>query len=63
MHTGALEIYGVKKVVESVQDPVKEISLDDAQRMDPGGAAGIGSPLPQADRRAWAAFPLKPPSR
>src|SRR5580698_11557338 len=33
--TGALEIYGVKKVVESVQDPVKEISLDDAQRMDP----------------------------
>src|ERR1700681_2327284 len=34
-HTGALEIYGVKKVVESVQDPVKEISLDDAQRIDP----------------------------
>jgi transcription termination/antitermination protein NusA len=33
--TGALEIYGVKKVVESVQDPVKEISLDDAQKMDP----------------------------
>ncbi len=33
--TGALEIYGVKKVVETVQDPVKEISLDDAQRMDP----------------------------
>ena len=33
--TGALEIYGVKKVVETVQDPVKEISLGDAQRMDP----------------------------
>ncbi len=33
--TGALEIYGVKKVVESVQDPIKEISLDDAQKMDP----------------------------
>src|SRR5580704_14262145 len=33
--TGALEIYGDKKVVESVQDPVKEISLDDAQRIDP----------------------------
>src|SRR5579862_1993484 len=33
--TGALEIYGVKKVVESVQDPVKEISLDEAQRIDP----------------------------
>ena len=33
--TGALEIYGVKKVVEQVQDPVKEISLDEAQRIDP----------------------------
>src|SRR5271155_3897664 len=33
--TGALEIYGVKKVVETVQDPIKEISLDDAVRMDP----------------------------
>src|SRR5580658_10376828 len=33
--TGALEIYGVKKVVEAVQDPDKEISLDDAQRIDP----------------------------
>jgi transcription termination/antitermination protein NusA len=33
--TGALEIYGVKKVVEAVQDPVKEISLDEAQRIDP----------------------------
>ncbi len=33
--TGALEIYGVKKVVEDVQDPVKEISLNDAQRIDP----------------------------
>ena len=34
--TGALEIYGVKKVVEAVQDPVKEISLEEAQRIDPG---------------------------
>jgi len=32
--TGALEIYGVKKVVESVQDPVKEISLSDARKID-----------------------------
>ncbi|HYL76192.1 MAG TPA: transcription termination factor NusA [Bryobacteraceae bacterium] len=32
---GALEIFGVKKVVEAVQDPDKEISLEDAQRMDP----------------------------
>jgi transcription termination/antitermination protein NusA len=33
--TGALEIFGVKKVVVEVQDPVKEISLDEAQRIDP----------------------------
>src|SRR5450755_2756299 len=32
---GALEIYGVKKVVESVVDPVKEISLQDALHIDP----------------------------
>jgi N utilization substance protein A len=33
--TGALEIYGVRKVVELVEDPQKEISLADAQRIDP----------------------------
>ena len=33
--TGALEIFGVRKVVESVQDPGKEISLDDARKLDP----------------------------
>ncbi len=32
---GALEIFGVKKVVETVLDPNKEISLEDAQHMDP----------------------------
>ncbi len=33
--TGALEIYGVRRVVEAVEDPQKEISLADAQRIDP----------------------------
>jgi N utilization substance protein A len=33
--TGALEIYGVKRVVETVQDPDKEISLEAAQHIDP----------------------------
>jgi len=33
--SGALEIYGVRKVVESVQDPLKEISLQEAKRIDP----------------------------
>ncbi len=40
---GALEIYGVKKVVASVLDPVKEISLEDAIRIDP--AAQLESEL------------------
>jgi len=40
---GALEIYGVKKVVESVLDPVKEISLEDAIQIDP--AAQLESEL------------------
>src|SRR5271169_2002234 len=40
---GALEIYGVKKVVESVQDPIKEISLVDAILIDP--AAQLESEL------------------
>ncbi len=33
--TGALEIYGVRKVVDSVQDPIKEISLTEARRLNP----------------------------
>jgi N utilization substance protein A len=41
--TGALEIFGVKKVVENVQDPVKEISLEEAQQIDP--AAQLESEL------------------
>jgi N utilization substance protein A len=32
---GGLEIFGVKKIVETVLDPTKEISLEDALRIDP----------------------------
>jgi transcription termination/antitermination protein NusA len=32
--TGALEIFGLRKVVETVLDPIKEIALFDAQRID-----------------------------
>ena len=41
--TGALEIYGVKKVVQTVQDPDKEISLEEALQIDP--AARLESEL------------------
>src|SRR5579872_1455723 len=33
--TGALEIFGVRKVVDSVQDPTKEMSLNEARRLNP----------------------------
>ena len=39
--TGALQIFGVRQVVEEVTDPLKEISLADAQKKDP--AAEIGT--------------------
>jgi N utilization substance protein A len=38
--TGALEIFGVRQVVESVQDSGKEISLADAHRVDPSAELG-----------------------
>ena len=38
--TGALEIYGLRKVVESVQDPIKEITLQDARRNQHGNIQG-----------------------
>ena len=38
--TGALEIYGVKTVVEDVQDPDKQISLQDAVRVNPAAQPG-----------------------
>lgn len=41
--TGALQIFGVRQVVEEVADPLKEISLADAQRKDP--AAEIGAQI------------------
>lgn len=33
--TGAISIFGVRKVVETVEDPLKEMSLQDARAIDP----------------------------
>lgn len=38
---GAIQIYGVRKVVETVQDPGREMTLDEARKIDP--AAEIDS--------------------
>jgi N utilization substance protein A len=45
--TGALEIYGVKKIVEVVQDPVKEISLHDARKIDPSAQVDTELRIPK----------------
>ena len=39
--TGAIQLFAVKKVVEAVEDPVQEMTLAEARRIDP--AAEIGS--------------------
>jgi transcription termination/antitermination protein NusA len=41
--TGAIHLYAVRKVVEQVADPVKEITLEDAVRINP--EATVGSDL------------------
>src|ERR1700730_11081956 len=45
--TGALEIYGVKRVVDDVQDPVKEILLEEAVRIDPAAQVGAEVKFPK----------------
>ena len=49
--TGALEIYGVKKVVETVQDPDKEISQRRSKNR-PRRAVGNRASFPETHRRA-----------
>ncbi|MBV9084766.1 MAG: transcription termination/antitermination protein NusA, partial [Acidobacteriaceae bacterium] len=44
--TGNIQIYIVRRVVEAVEDPVREISLTAAKRIDP--AAEIGSEIREA---------------
>ncbi|MEQ1946302.1 MAG: transcription termination factor NusA [Bryobacteraceae bacterium] len=38
--TGAIQIFSVKHVVQTVTDPVREMSLDDAHKIDPALEAG-----------------------
>ena len=41
--TGAIQLYAVKKVVEAVEDPVHEMALGEARRIDP--AVEVGSEI------------------
>src|SRR5579875_1213195 len=38
--TGNIQIYTVRKVVEAVEDPLREISLNAARRIDPQAEVG-----------------------
>ena len=42
-NSGAIQIFGVKHVVEAVTDPLREISLEDAQKID--RALDVGSEM------------------
>ena len=41
--TGAIQIHAVKKVVETVEDPINQLTVEEARRIDP--AAEVGSEI------------------
>src|SRR5258706_6321526 len=45
---GSVKVFAIKKVVEEVGNPVKEISLDDARKYNPGIAIDGEVLIPQA---------------
>ena len=61
--TGALEIYGVKKVVESVQDPDKGDLASRGSEDGSGGATRNRGSFFRNRPTPWAASPPRPPSR
>src|SRR6185369_1017019 len=58
--TGAIQIFGVKKVVDPVTDPDKEISLEDARGLNPavemGGEIRFAKPLDALGRISAQTF-------
>jgi N utilization substance protein A len=45
--TGAIHLYAVKKVVEEVADPVHEMTLGEARRLDPAAEIGLEVRIPK----------------
>src|SRR5438067_2952040 len=45
--TGAIKLYAVKKVVEAVEDPVHEMTLAEARRIDPNAEVGAEVRIPK----------------
>lgn len=46
--TGAVEVYAVKKVVEQVADPLRELTLEEARKLDPAAALEGAVRIPKA---------------
>ena len=57
--TGAILIFGVKRVVAEVTDPDKEISLEDARKLRPDAEIDSEIRFPKPETR-WGAFPRRP---
>ncbi len=45
--TGAIQIYAVRKVVESIENPAAEMTLDQAKRIDPNAEVGSVVRIPK----------------
>jgi N utilization substance protein A len=46
--TGAIQIFVIKKVVETVEDPLNQLSLDQARPLDPNAAIGSEIRIPKS---------------
>ena len=59
--TGEIQVIAVKKIVENVQNPREEISLEEATKMDEGAEIGdeIGNIIPMEDLGRIAAQTAK----
>ena len=61
--TGAIQLFAVKKVVEAVDDPVHEMTLAEARRIDPDGGDRLAKSAFRRTPTRWAASRRRPPSR
>jgi len=58
--TGAIQIFGVRRVVAEVTDPLKEISLEDARRTHPEAELDTEIRFPNRPKRWDASRPRRP---
>jgi transcription termination/antitermination protein NusA len=61
--TGAIQFFAVKKAVEAVEDPVHEMTLAEARRIQPEAEIGTEIRIPKNTDLRWAGSRRRPPSR